>query len=454
MSSPFVVFRTNIVVDDPDRNWSYFYTYDANLASSWTVGGSPVTPFSLAASDQTYDNPRHGGLQFTSGSGSKTVDPGRGLGTEATLTLSSKALLVNRNVDPSMDTSTIQSTLNLGGIITFAPGTYLIDQQLVVPTGTYLYGYGATLVRLVSNPYGGNYYTFYLADNVSIYGFSFRTAVGPANAITLYGFHALGANPAVAGLVFADNTLYDCNLGFYFNTALIRSNTFVRAGAVIAPGGLYLGNVYTGLAFQDPFQLWTGLGSVFMFRDVFDKTNRGPVFNGDQNDNLFVNVECHNIVRGNNGNECWLCEGGAANRISLLHCRIINCDSTFLQFDHGGDKTYVQDFVQRGGVGPYFDPQPGYLRTNVVMQNFELEGCGIYCGDGCRGASFDSYSVINWRPTRGNQTFQNPSPILLDRTIAVVATGPYAYTNIVSNARYIGDMGAKGSFPNVTTVTS
>jgi hypothetical protein len=419
--TPLNAFRTRLCAEQ-DRDWTYFNTYDGSLASSWKIGGQAYTPFLIPAVQLYYDSLYHGGYRLPANTpaGTLTVDCGRGI--ETTLTAIAPPARKATTIAAGSTAAQVNAAIAAGYLdVTLAAGLHQWEQMVSLPANVILRGHGATVQRLPLNNYGTNWpCVLVTGQDVSIYGITWIND-NPGGMVLL-------ANPTQAGLVVGDCAIRRCNLGFYFSGALIRDCVFDGGGAIPAPGGMYLRCHWIGPSVNmDPWQFWAGLGSVQMVDCIFDKTQRGPVFNaggGTISDCLFAGVECHDIVCGNNGDECWLCEGGALTRMVCLHCRVIGCDSATFQFTSGGSAILVRDFVQDGGAGVQLDYADNSPTTGFTLEDFELRRCGIYCGSKATGNQFLNGSVIDFQPTRYNQAFQNTSKLSFQRTVAVLINGP------------------------------
>lgn len=420
--TPLVLSRNRLCpAEGIDRALVYLHSRSGGLATTYTLtpGTGPAITIprtTLAAVDLPWDIPLHGCLQLppTIAPGTYTLDAGRG--PEATITVMAAPPRKVAFIAAGTEVPKIQQLIAAGfNDLIFSPGYYTFSGTLTLPANCRVRGYGAVVFRLLTNPIGPFYPVFQIGgQDVSVCGFTFVDVAGGATFF---------ANPAVSGLVLADCTFNRCNLGWYFTASLIRDCTFNGGGAIIAPAGLTWRCRFVGPSTQDPMQFWAGLGSQQMLDCTFTATSRGPVFNaltGAINDCLYSGVECHDIVRGNNGNECWLCEGGAINNLLALHCRARGCDSALFQFDGGSENAFARDFAADGGFGIIWLPIAGKTITNPTLQDFQLTRCGIYLGPGVVNPQFIGGAVINWQPTRGNQTWWNLSPLCGTRTAAIL----------------------------------
>lgn len=429
--TPLVSFRQRLTIGDPDRDFTYIHTRDGSLAPMWKLNGVSTPSWQLPAVDLYYDQTFHGGFDLPTGAvvGPLSVDCGRGVET----TLQVVAPPVRKAITLASGTAakSLAAYINPPGggpgfnDVTLLPGLYTFDQAVNLPANCRVRGYGAVIHRLQTNPIGDKYPVFYIGgQDVSLYGLQFPDVPGGA---------VLFANPPSSGLVVADCAFKRSNLGFYHTGAFVRDCTFEGGGAIIAPGGLWWRCRFIGPSTQDPWQFWYGVGPCQMVDCFFERTQRGPVFNAlapqfTISDCFFAGVECHDIVRGNNGNECWLCEGGAIGNLLCLHCRLRGCDSSCFQFDGGGSGFLCRDFTMDGGLGIVWAPATGTTIQGCTLQDFQLTRCGFYGGAGVSGCTLQDGRVIDFMPTRGNQTFDNQSPICGNRTVAIWFNGAGANT--------------------------
>lgn len=436
--TPLILSRTRLTVGDPDRSFVYLHSRSGGLAATYTLtpatGPAVSIPrTTLAAVDLWWDVSLHGCLQLpaTIAPGTYTLDAGRG--PEATITVQAAP---TRKTMPTLAAGTTAGAINTlangtNGItdIVLAPGLYTWDQTVSLPTNCRVRAEGAIIKRLATNPIGDKYPIFYIAgQEVSVYGPQFVDCPG---GTTLF------SNPTSSGLVLVDCRFKRSNLGFYHASAFVRDCVLESGGAIIAPSGLWLRTKFLGPSVGDPMQFWAGIGSAQWLDCVWDKTERGPVFNaiGQSIESpLFCGAECHDIVRGNNGNECWLCEGGPVNNLMTLHSRVRGCESSVFQFDGGASNALIRDFTIDGGLGIIWKPAtPGATITGCTVQDFQFLKAGFYAGPGVSGCTLQDGLMIGFAPTRGNQTFNNGSPLLYSRTVAAWFDGSAAGANTMSN---------------------
>lgn len=430
---PINASRTTLTIGDGDRDWFYANTRGGDLAPSWTANGRVVPSLALPAIDLWYDSAYHGGFRLPSDAetGTISIDFGRG-GTELVVTVLGPTIWNTGYLPANGSPDDFDKLIKDGFNDIVIDGHVTWDRMAYVPGYTRVRGRGLMARLAVDNPgEGGHFPLFYIGGpNVSFYGLSFVYGDNMAGRSVFF------ANPTETGLVVAGCHFYRCNFGFYFQEALIRDNTFAGGSVIVAPGGMYYRNLYDGPSTHgDPFQFWYGVGSMQMIEDTFRNTSRGPVFNALNNafdSNFFSCVKVFDVIDGDNGNECWLTEGGPQNNLTILHSRMQRCESTFCQSDKGALNPLVRDFVQDGGVGLSWDPIPGTTIESGVVEDSQFIRCGgAYFGPGAKNNTLRNSLVIDFTPTRGNQTFNNGSPKGFGRKIAVWAEGPDAATNMI-----------------------
>lgn len=433
--SPIVPFRTRLIPGDPDRNWTCLFAADGSLGPDWRANGKPYQSEPIAQSESGYDASYYGVYTVPNNTPAGVViaNCDRDKDPEVKLTIQAPIARESITCVAGIGVGNVQVLLDQGiRDITLSAGLYTWDRFVSLPANTIIRGYGAIIRRTMINSYDNHYPIFFIAgENVSLYGMTF--------------FHdkpdqVLAANPTIDGLVVADCTIKRDNLGFFFTHSLIRDCKFDGGGMVICPTGMILRCTFTGPSEIDPLQIWSN-GPCGVIDCHFIRTRRGPVFQAQGltiSDFLFVGVECHDIVTSDNKDECWLSEGGFLQRMVCLHCRVRGCESATFQLDGGADQIFVRDFYQDGGSGPMVGWNSSKPVTNFVLQDFQLSRCGFYAGTACQGAKLIDGSVINFQPTRGSQSYQNPSPKAFNRITAVWAEGPFATTNKLIRVPVIG----------------
>jgi hypothetical protein len=418
-----IAFRTRVTPGDPDRDFVY------------TWGGTAPGREQLSSAEAFYDTSHHGLYRL----GPDAVPGPLALGGVTAEVVAAPARPLRRVPATEGSLAAIKKATANGPVDLFLnPGLHRWDDTVVLPGGTRVFGYGAHVAHgYKAASFGNNWPILFLAGgDISIYGVTFRhTRPGSV-------FYA---NPAVAGLVLADCTFRNCNLGFFATGAFVRDCDFIAAGATIAPGGLYLRCRFFGPPGTHAFCYWSGQGPLAVLDCVFDGTDRGPTFNtawGPQHGHLFVGTACRNINGTLNGNEIFAFEGpGPFNNHVINHTRVTDCQGAVLQWggnaDGHAEANSVRDLFVDGGSGISFW---GGAVGNTV-EDFELRnGAGIYCGTQARDNVFRNGSVINWAPGRGNQHWQNPSHLGHLRTLAVLDEG----VNNVLDAVHILDTSKQG----------
>lgn len=399
-----------------DRDWLLAWSYDGGLWLSFD--DEPAERRPISPTELVYDADYHGVFALP-----KDAKPGKhtlGLGDASEVVVVVKPPARKKaTIQPGLSADNIQAAIASGKRdITLAAGEHIFTRSVVLPDDTVIRGYGATIrgTEAIAGA-GGHRPVFVVGKNISIYGVTFTHE--QSTSIMLRG-------PMVpTGLVLADCTFRRCMMGFFFTDALVRDCRFESAGAGIAAGGLWLRCAFTGPPYVHAWSHGTGLGAVAMVDCVFEGTDRGPIFQADGgsiDDFLSVGLRCSNISQTPNGNEIFLCEPGstAFRRATILHTRISGCQSMALQMDGQSSQCLVRDFFMDGGGGICLW---GNVRDWIV-QDFELRnGAGIYCGPNCTGVRFIDGSIVDWRPGRINQAWQNPSPLGYQRTIAAWSEG-------------------------------
>jgi hypothetical protein len=427
-------FRTSLVTGDTDRSWTVAWSRDGNLHLVYDLlqNGKKTASITSTATafEQWYDSAYYGRADLPDGvkPGAYQLDTGGGV-LNVTVTAAPNRKVLATPVPAGNSSAAVRSAFAAGNrVVTLAPGEHVWDSAAVaLPENAVLRGYGATVRRSAS---GGEYNARALVPtgaNVSVYGVTFVYDV-PGQV-----FHCAPGQPQ-PGLVVADCVFKRCNLGWGPTDVLIRDTRFDSAGCIIAPPGLYYRCTWTGPPTQHAFHYWGGGDysgkHLALIDNIFDGCDRGPVFNaaaGPVNDNLFVGTSLRNINATPDGNESFACEGaGSFDHNLFLHTRAHNCDGPVFQPSGNGDTKsrdgLVRDLTIDGGFGIVF----WGAVSGWTVQDFEIRRGGIYCGAGPVGGTvpagnaFTDGTVTGFCPTRGNQTFQNLSPVALGRTAACV----------------------------------
>lgn len=178
-------------------------------------------------------------------------------------------------------------------------------------------------------------------------------------------------------------------------------------------GGIFCGpGLYTGTKFYDSkvhaFNVSWANNNLAMVDCLFDRTDRGPIFNCLNNDIrgcLFANIRIMNLNLVDNGAESFLCEPFAeVNKFGfydnmVLHVRIHN-SGYCIQLDSRASNNLFYDFWVDGGSGAVFWGE----NTNNVLDTFEFRnGASIIFGPKATNNSFNNGAFVNWFPNRGNQ---------------------------------------------------
>jgi len=468
--APLMAARTRLTLGDVDRMTTVVWSRDGGLAVSPTWGVPPtytlidsagnkttlpraVLPFWEDQSDQAY----YGGVTIPQAlsPGQYMLDAGRG--PELAITVLPAVARKPVTIPAGTSAAKIQQLVGIYNDLTFAPGRYDLDRLIRLPANCRLWGHHAVIHPLVGS-LGVNNAVFEVDyEGVSLYGFEF-VYDQPGQAIA-------GLNQP--GMVLKDCTFRRCNLGFYMVDALVSDCDFHSAGAVQAPTGLWLRNTFHGPATQQAWSGWSGLGRYAMVDNVFEGCDRGPCFNtvgGPITDGLWISTRLRNIDTVGGGNEMFAFEGpGPFSRHLFLHTRCTGCTGAIFQWGGNADGTAQNNLVndlEADGIGILFW---GANVTNNTVSNFRLHGgAGIYCGpaDPAKPTgvqannAFVDGSVNGWYPNRGSASFQNPSPVMLGRTVAAWAGGASAATNTLQRVSVATAPGSFATVAGFTTLTS
>ncbi len=417
VTTPLTASRLRLTPSDPDRALVYLSCVDGNLGQ-FKLNGQPVPRTQLCYGEDPTDSAFHGGLTLPANTAPGTYQVDAGRGPELTITV--VAAPIRRTAIVSTF-GQFQRAVQQGYLdITLSPGRYDWTAPVTLPANFILRGDGAVIRRLPVTNLGTNWPALVIGGNdVSVYGCTFNYDAIGAGGMVFF------ANPTASGLVLGDCSFRRCNFGFYFSQSYVRDCTFLSAGAGPAPSALFVRDTFTGPpAYGDPLQIWnSGFQGIDL---VFNGTSRGPVFNasgGPIEGCLFAGTRLNGINATPNGNECFLCEGGALNRSLFLHTRMSGCLSTAYQFDGGSDGVLVSDHFQDGGLGLYVNAGPGKVVRNLTVRSSEFQRCGVYAGPNSDGFSLTDTSVVAFANSRGNQSWPNPAPWMW-RITAVQNEGP------------------------------
>ena len=426
--APLRLSRTTLVAGDPDRDWVLVWAASGDLSpTTYKLGNTAVPRTSpLAGEDDGYPN-FFGRLRIPAGTapGVYSVDAGRG--PEAAVTVVAAPPVRTGTVVPGTTSAEQTQKLLAQGVtvVTYLPGVHVFDRSVVVPGPATFYGYGgARIGRRAVNPTPDG--------KVPLFELSAAPGCSFCGLDVFYDepSEAFRSTGGQTGLVLANCTFRNCNLGFYFAGAVVRDCVFDKAGAVIAPGGVWVGNTFVGRGPVNPFDHWGNLGPLALIDSTFSGTRRGPVFNaadGPIADGLFIGTTLRDINGTPNGCESFLCEGGTWDRHLVFRTRATNCLGAVFQPDRGGDSVLADDLAITGGLGLNLSGPA----TNWTVQNFELRDCGVWA-PGATNCTFQAGSVVGWAPTRGPETFPNTSPGLLGRKAACVSGSPTNVLNAVN----------------------
>jgi hypothetical protein len=349
-------FRTHLVPDDPDRNWSYAWDRAGKLpARPWAVAGKPVTSFRLASTnaDDWWHQSYHGGFRLPPGLGAGTYPTPLGFPVTVKAAPARRAIVV-----PAWNSAVaVRQAFATGFLdVTLAPGEHVWDSPVAPPPWAVLRGHGATVRVLLS-------------------GASYNPAVVPGDYLSVYGVTFVADTPAqvflgqpAAGGVVADCTFRRIDLGWGFADVLVRDCAFVGCSVNSADPGLYLRCSFVGSAGQGFYCMYPRVGNLAVIQCAFTRCNRGIVFstaNGDISDNLFLNLDYVHCTRPDG--ELFLVEGQgkghAFDRNLVIGLHSTGCTGSLVQLDEVARGNLVawpfQDAPGRGLVlgSPWTDGQ-------------------------------------------------------------------------------------------------
>jgi hypothetical protein len=321
-------FRTQLVPDDPDRNWVYAWDRNGKMPPGpWAVAGKPATPFYLGATnaDLWWHRAYHGGVRLPAGLGAGSYQTALGFPVTVKTAPTRRAIVV-----PAWNSAAaVRQAFSAGFLdITLAPGEHVWDSPLDLTRYPWavLRGYGATVRVLLS-------------------GASYNPAVVPGDYLSVYGVTFVSDTTSqvflgqqVPGGVVADCTFRRIDLGWGFADLLLRDCAFHDCSVNSADPGLYLRCSFTGSAGQGFYCMYPRAANLAVIQCAFVRCNRGIVFNtanGDISDNLFVAMDYIACTRPDG--ELFLVEGqgkGKAfdrNVIAGLHST--GCTGSLVQLD-------------------------------------------------------------------------------------------------------------------------
>lgn len=434
-AAPPAVSRTRLCAEQ-DRDFLYVHNYDGNLnALNWTFGTADVIPWAGSVRETWWDGSYHGGMTLPTGTrpGTYKMDVGRGPEVDITVVAPPKRTPVNVAADAA-SFGHVKAAAATPGVkeIVLAPGDHYWPDVVALPDWTILRGSGAVIHRVFTTNLGTNWPLIVPGRDVTIRGVTF-VYDQPGQVFLYLGNQTTNAQ---SGLVVADCTFKRCNFGFYFLEALIRDCTFEGGGSVIAPGGLWWRCQFRGPSMQHAWDYWATLGPVMQLDCSYFNVDRACEFNaagGPISDFLSVGLTCDG-VNSINGSEVGGVEGnGPFTRASYLHTSLRNCNGPLFQFDQVAFDILIRDLEIRGpGLGIMLW---GRDVQRVRVEDFELQGPGIYCGAGTRDCTFANGTSIGFMPTRGNQPGRHPSKLCDARRIALWNEG--AATNTLANVEAI-----------------
>jgi hypothetical protein len=349
-------FRTQLVPDDPDRNWAYAWDRNGKMPPGpWAVGGRPATSFYLGATnaDLWWHRAYHGGFRLPPGLGAGSYPTPLGFPVTVKAAPPRRATVV----PAGNSAAAVRAAFATGYLqVTLAPGEHVWDSPVATPPWAVIRGYGAVVRVLLS-------------------GASYNPALCPGDHLSVYGVTFVADTPAqvflsqpVAGGVVADCTFKRIDLGWAFAGALVRDCEFVSCSVNSADPGLYLRCSFTGSPGQGFYCMYPRVANLAVIQCAFVRCNRGVVFNtanGEVADNLFLNLDYVGCTRPDA--ELFLVEGQGAghafdrNVIGGLHST--GCTGSLVQLDEVARNNLVawpfQDAPGRGLVlgSPWTDGQ-------------------------------------------------------------------------------------------------
>lgn len=424
------IFRTKLLSNDNDRNWTYFWNRQGNLNTiQYFLGDKKIAlpRLHLGWICEPWENRYHGGLVLSSDLKLSNNFYKVNISESEVLTLSVDTLPQRPKliVPAGMSVDRVQNYINLGYDIFLSPGLYEWDKSIILPNNSKISGFQSLVRRIPNNDYQER--IFIVNNNCTIDGLAFESS----GMI----FHSVNNS---YGLVVKNSTFKRCNFGWGMKESLIQDCIFDGGYCGNATPGLYLRckwigpNIGTSFSYGGPSN-----GELALIDCEFNGTDRALAFNalyGSITNNLVVGLRCHGINWTSNGNEIILCEG--TNEFShnlFFHGRIWGCESAVFQFDRVANNNYARDFSINGGNGIWLW---GEKITNNTFEDFQLSnGAGVVLGEGAKNNLFINSAIINFIPGRANQTWMNPSA--MDRRYAVMASGPDANTNVFRNVKMI-----------------
>jgi hypothetical protein len=429
-ASPLATSRTRLSAE-PDRDSLVAWSRDGTLDLVWTLGGKSVQSRAMSLTEEWYDSAFHGSATLPDlRPGRYTLDCGTGHTAQIDVVQPPNRKPVVHVAADKDSLKNCRKAIQSGNLeIILDPGEHVWAGAFAAPAWTILRGEKATVRQVGAGDYNNRTIVPTGAD-VSVYGITFLADI-PCQI-----FHC---EPPQSGLNVIDCTFKRVNFGYGPTDVLVRDCRFDSAGVVIGSPGLWLRCTFTGPPTMHAFSYWSGgnyAGKYLAMIDgTFSGTDRGPGFQtaaGPMTDGLFVGTRCHGIqCTVPNGGEIFLCEGagGFSNHV-ILHTRVWSCASPVFQFDSVARNNLIRDLSVDGGLGVMLW---GSDITDNEFDSFELRGCGVYCGPGAKRNKFTNGTSVGFLPTRGNQTWRQPSPMCDSRRIVFCAEGSQAATNTLTN---------------------
>lgn len=349
--------------------------------------------------------------------------------------------------------ASVQSYLNAGKDIEFAPGRYLITAEYHVPDGATISGHGAILVRKFDGAYAQRMFV-------------------PSGGMTLEGLTLDHEGVEADGVVYIHNFPYQAG-NISVKNCTIRKGELLRGGPFgilvercrfdkglsgqVPSGSAWIDNEFYGptLKGQHSFFVTGSVGSLFA-SNRFYNTTRGMVFQtGDSVGNVAMDTLFVGVRGGEgNANECLLLEAGTNGEIipgdgagirdnAFIDVWINDCagpgvvlfgsgmhDNIFWGVDAHVDNTALALVAMQGGT----------IGKNLFA-NFQMTGALDLQGR-VGGQSFSNCQFIDTPQRRGAQgpfgsvleTFNRGFPIAAD-DVAKALTYQFSGCGIVTNGR-------------------
>lgn len=414
MTAPAQLYRTSFVAGDPLRSLVYAWCRDGGLSCEYVElrkkGSSydtavKMAPLILGTIRDQGDEDWHCGAVVPEGvsSGQYTLTIDQHSWDVAIATAPTDPIPID-SIPAGYSVGAVEKALAKGRIAALAPGDHAWTRALYVPTvnASIIGQCGARVVRIPNGDYLDR--CIIPADGLMLNNIVFELSPG---SILLHGQPTRNVN--LHRLVIRGG-----NLGWALPGAYIAECRF-ECGCPIAPAGLWYRNWFRDTPVEDAWKT-VGDGPVAMIDADFARTDRGPIFQLPADalveSPLFVGLRCRDIERGNNGNEILMTEGGGTIQNGLfLHTRIKNCDSNVFQWVGGVNvrNCLVRDLSIANAGQIWMGEGNGDVSGNV-FERFELTNtAGIVLGVNATDNTFRDGAVVNYRPSRVNQTWYSPS---------------------------------------------